>query len=535
MVSILILALPADSGWISLGLPTQALIVGLALHVAQDLLQKANFVLTSLVAFVWKRKHRTYPLLNILIVAGSVILFPLLAGIMLVSSVLSAPLLSLFTLPIFSVSFPRTRHFWPGFVDYSSVYLKSTDETVYYQQSEVEVVKAVHRSLSCGAIPAQPGTHVLVRFENRLSLVSILEVGRGFCTVSTRGLELQETSCHSEEATQIDDIFETQQNPKSCGQSWFNTNLLNTLLPLDSMVIKTYSDAHNVLTGIIDQPSALQRFSCNFMKALVWVFNQRMKSMATFTERHSNQDADHSGEEEQEDLGESIEPSQASPGVTRFSMVGWKQDRSKSLFTTFLGDDSPRSSLSSVVDFPVSRHPITPTESWFNSTHGGPGLIPQDIPLETLEKALETTILPKLPKAGKFQLTGSSKVSPAYSEGTFMWQPPPLTHLQIFRVMQHFPHDWHSFLNNKMVMDSEKFELLSRTVVGCFSLFDVPAQSTLSQNAAALTYPLDIYRRFCGNVPHSPHLKWMTEQPEVWKLALQSYRCVRGMKLTSLR
>lgn len=539
VVSVLVLALPADNSWISLGLPTQALIVGVVLDTLTDLLDKTTFVLTTLIVFAWKRKHRTHLVLNILILASSIFLSPLLAGIILVSSVLSAPLLSLFTLPVFSVSFPRTRHFWPGLVDCGSVYLKSTEETVYYQQAEVELAKAIHGGLSCGAIPAQPGTHVLARFDNRLAFVSIQEVGRGFCTVSTRGLELQETSCHSEEATQIDDMYDMQHSPKTWTQSWFNTNLLSTLQPLDSVVIKTYSDAHNVLTGIIDQPIALQKFPSNLMKCLVWVFNKHMQSTATFSKEVSKQrgstrdlqipDDATTPVDVEEDI---IEPSPASfQKGHRFSMVAWKENRSKSLFTTYLGEDALSwSSLSSMVDLPVGpKLNTTPASSWRDAN--SPGLIPHDVPLEGLESALPAlelnqmeTILPPLSRGDKFQLNNSSsfhKVSPNCSSEAFsqnIWQHPPLSHIQIFRLMQHYPHDWNSHLNNKMAVDSEKFELLSRTVVGCFNLLDMPTPTP--------NHPLDVYRRFCDNIPHSPHLKWMTEQPLIHKLALKSYRCV---------
>lgn len=549
VVSILVFALPADSDWVSLGVPTQALIVGVALDVLKDLFEKTTFVLTSLIAFMWKRKHRTYLVLNILIIAGNVILSPILAGIILISSALSAPLLPLFTLPMFAVSFPRTRHFWPALVDYGSTYLKSTEETVYYQQAEAEMAKAVHSSLSCGAIPAQAGTHVLSRFDNRLAVVSILEVGRGFCTVSIRGLELQETSCHSEEATQIDDMHDMQHSPKSWKQSWFNTNLLSTLMPLDSVVIKTYSDAHNILTGIIDQPSALQRFSGNLLKTLVWVFNKHVKSTAVFTvdqlnQKISSQDITHTAAESINPVrGEDdfTELSPSSQKMHRFSMVAYKEDRSKSLFTTYLGDDTLSwSSVSSAMDLPgtsaaAQKVNNTPADSWLASATP-PGLIPQDLPLDALENALPAlernqmeTILPPLPRVGKFRLTSGSmhKVSPKCSEETFSeqsWKHPPLSHVQIFRLMQQFPHDWFSYLNKTVAMDSDKFELLSRTVVGCYSLLDMPAQSTFAVSAPPPTYPVDIYRRFCDSVPHSPKLNWMTEQPLVQKLALKAYR-----------
>ena len=38
--------------------------------------------------------------------------------------------------------------------------------------------------------------------------LQVLEKGHGFLTFNIKGLELQETSCHSLEATRIDDIFD---------------------------------------------------------------------------------------------------------------------------------------------------------------------------------------------------------------------------------------------------------------------------------------------------------------------------------------
>lgn len=537
VASVLLLSLPEDSSWISLGFPTQAFIVGMALATLKDLLEKTSFVLTSLIVFISNRKHRTYLVLNIMIIVGSVFLSPLLAGMILISSVLSAPLLSLFTLPIFSVSFPRTRHFWPGLINFGSTFLKSTEETVYYQQAETEMAKAVHSSISCGAVSPQPGTNVLIRFDNRLVLVTILEVGHGFCTFSMRGLELQETSCHSEEATQIDSIYEAQHNPKSWQQSLFNTSLLSILQPLDTVRIRTYSDAHNVLTGIIDQPSALQRFSSNLIKSLVWVLNKHLKSTNGETDLVpvlSVQDASpHVSEEEEDPIREKDPIGEKSTT----SVIALKEDHPKSLL-----DGGSWSSLSLGVPpdvGTVQKLNAAPAESWYDSTSSG--LVPQDIPLDTREPVHVDTIL----LAGeKLQLSKriSNKVLPEYCSemdifSKSLWQPPPLSNIQMYRLMLNFPHDWLSHLNDKVPMDGVLFERLSRTVVGCFSLLDVPAQAKMMQQDAATplpqTYSLDVYRRFCNDIPYSFHLNWMTDQPILHKLALKSYRCVKGDHLLS--
>ena len=50
-----------------------------------------------------------------------------------------------------------------------------------------------------------------------------------------------------------------------------HTMSCNVLRPCASLILNTYSDAKNVLTGVIDQPENLRRNSENFFKTLVWV------------------------------------------------------------------------------------------------------------------------------------------------------------------------------------------------------------------------------------------------------------------------
>lgn len=101
----------------------------------------------------------------------------------------------------------------------------------------------------------------------------VLERGNGYCTVSIKGLELQETSCHTAEAARIDDIFEVafegEENRNCLGG--LNKYPLHTLMPLDAAEVMAYSDARNVLTGIIDNPDAKQVVRNSFIKSLVWV------------------------------------------------------------------------------------------------------------------------------------------------------------------------------------------------------------------------------------------------------------------------
>jgi len=82
-----------------------------------------------------------------------------------------------------------------------------------------------------------------------------------------KGLELQETSFHTMEATRADDAF---QDVFVHEGKWplvsLNQHAANVLRPYDSLILSTYSDAKNVLTGVIDQPQNLRRNSENFSR-----------------------------------------------------------------------------------------------------------------------------------------------------------------------------------------------------------------------------------------------------------------------------
>ncbi len=105
-----------------------------------------------------------------------------------------------------------------------------------------------------------------------MAWIMILERGYGYCTASIKGLELQETSCHTIEAARIEDTFEaTFEKENGVPFCSFHPHPLDTLKPCDAANIQTYSDAKNVLTGVIDSPDALQKVADGFAKCLVWV------------------------------------------------------------------------------------------------------------------------------------------------------------------------------------------------------------------------------------------------------------------------
>ena len=250
---------------------TQLLIIGFLVSTLESCISKMEFLAIQFYGFV-KNRDQVNTCCYLLTIVSFVVFSPLSLGAVVLSSLLSAPLLSLFTLPIPLVSYPRPRSFWPGL--WRRPASSKPQDGIYYQQALPEMARAVSSSVSSGAARVSSGSQLLLRFQDRLALATVLEVGHGFHSLDIRGLELQETSCHTTEANRVDDIFDSAYShggKKPCPQFWFNGHLFNTLQPVDSDVICVYSDARSQLTGIIDQPANLKQFSSNLLRVLAWV------------------------------------------------------------------------------------------------------------------------------------------------------------------------------------------------------------------------------------------------------------------------
>lgn len=244
------------------------MLVGACRDRLQQLLNKITFMLTLTVTS-WKlpkQRHKS----TVPILVSSAILLPVVLAILATSTVLAAPLLPLFCLPLFLIGFPRPLRSWPTA---ASTAAATCADSVFYKQLTPQVVSTLSVTMAMGTLGnLAPGDHYLVRFQDRLIWVHVLESGYKYCTMVLKGLELQETSCHTVEATRVDDIFEDIFVHEG---KWplvsLNQHAANVLRPCDSLILNTYSDAKNVLTGIIDQPENLRKNSENFLKTLVWV------------------------------------------------------------------------------------------------------------------------------------------------------------------------------------------------------------------------------------------------------------------------
>lgn len=213
------------------------------------------------------------------------VIFPYTFFVILISSLISSFLLPIFTLPLLIFpSFPRTRKCW---ITLPSPTVNDTVDKLIYKSMLKNISKLLNESMETGKLGlCNSGSIFLLRNQDRILWVSIEEEGYSYKSILIKGLELQETSCHTIEAAFLDDNFE----------SFFkNFSIKNYLLPSKSVFkivhkgkIEAYSDSKNRLTGVIDSPDYLDIYKANLPKIFLWIITRRFRNSDDLTKNLSN-------------------------------------------------------------------------------------------------------------------------------------------------------------------------------------------------------------------------------------------------------
>lgn len=119
--------------------------VSLVVNRVSQFVCKLSFALTVLITSWTESKQRRQSAGTLL--ALNAALFPVLLGVVALSALLSAPLLPLFTLPVFLVGFPRPLRSWPG----SPGTACPCPDSVYYQQLCKRLASAIRPAFANGA------------------------------------------------------------------------------------------------------------------------------------------------------------------------------------------------------------------------------------------------------------------------------------------------------------------------------------------------------------------------------------------------
>ena len=137
----------SDTTWVAFGTGLQLLLIGLCRNRTFELLNKL-YTYWVIYATSWsdkkQRRQSTIP-----IMVTSIFLYPLILAVTIIAAALSAPLLPLFTLPVFFIGFPRPLRSWPGVVGASA---SVCPDTIFYRHMAPELAKALRTSFGNGGL-----------------------------------------------------------------------------------------------------------------------------------------------------------------------------------------------------------------------------------------------------------------------------------------------------------------------------------------------------------------------------------------------
>ncbi|XP_077765621.1 pecanex-like protein 4 isoform X4 [Canis aureus] len=528
IVSVVHLLISSTDVWWNRSLDTgiRLLLVGIMRDRLIQFISKLQFAVTVLLAS-WTEKKRRKSTTSLCIL--NIVFFPFVLVFIVFSTLLSSPLLPLFTLPLFLVGFPRPIQIWPGAVGTTACVCA---DTVYYYQMVPSLTTALQSAMAAGSLGLLlPGSHYLGRFQDRLIWIMILECGYTYCCINIKGLELQETSCHTAEAQRVDEVFQSAFEQESSRICSINEHFGNVLTPCTVLPVKLYSDARNVLSGIIDSHDNLKEFNGDLIKVLVWILVQ-------YCSRRPNvQEVVH----EMENKGKAspiilpaltASPQTQSPedtdSLNSEILDDWSDDN---IFgdepTIKKGKEKDQLKVVPGINLPipgsleaqeVGDHFLgtVPESSLYKSVILGYPVVdkgkPKDmayIPL--LEFSCSHSHLLSLPEEWTSNCLPNSKMREMSSLFPEEWYQFVLRQLECFHSEENASNVLEEIAKDKVLKD-----FYVHAVMTCyFSFFGVDNM---------VPSPGHLLRVYSGVLPWSLALDWLTEKPELFQLALKAFR-----------
>ncbi|XP_024587226.1 pecanex-like protein 4 isoform X2 [Neophocaena asiaeorientalis asiaeorientalis] len=499
------------------------LLVGIMRDRLIQFISKLQFAVTVLLAS-WTEKKRRKSTTTLCVL--NIVFSPFVLVFIVFSALLSSPLLPLFTLPLFLVGFPRPIQSWPGVVGTTACVCA---DTVYYYQMVPSLNTALQSAMAAGSLGLLlPGSHYLGRFQDRLIWIMILECGYTYCCINIKGLELQETSCHTAEARRVDEVFEgafeQEEYARVCS---INEHFGNVLTPCTVLPVKLYSDARNVLSGIIDSHDNLKEFKGDLVKVLVWILLQ-------YCSRRSNmQENVHKTENKGKASLIILPPLNTSPqtespedtdSLNSENLDDWSDDVFGEEATIKKGkEEKVLSGINlpipgSVESQRVGKHStgtVTGNSLYqavalgYPATDKGKQEAVAYIPL--MEFSCSHSHLLSLPEEWISNCLPNSKVKEMSSLFPEDWYHFVLRQLECFHSEENASNVVEEIAKDRVLKD-----FYVQAVMTCyFSLFGVDNM---------IPSPGHILRVYSGVFPWSLALDWLTEKPELFQLALKAFR-----------
>uniref|UniRef100_A0A8C3H1F8 Pecanex-like protein n=1 Tax=Corvus moneduloides TaxID=1196302 RepID=A0A8C3H1F8_CORMO len=511
----------------SLDTGIKLLLVGLLRDRLFQFISKLHFAIAILLTSWTEKKQRRKS--SATLIALNVAFFPVLLGLVAVSALLSSPLLPLFTLPVFLVGFPRPLRSWPGPVGSTACVCS---DTVYYRQLVPSLAGALQSALAAGGLGLSlPGSHYLCRFQDRLMWILVLEKGFTYCGVNIKGLELQETSCHAAEAHRVDEIFEMafehQEHTRILSP---NPHFGHILTPCTVVPVRLYSDARNVLSGIIDSHENLKHLKDDFVKVLVWMLVQYCYKKSKTWESPGSANKNKQGSFLEHHTG-AVKGSRALREEDSFSVdtvEDWTDDSDIFDFEpssrTRDRKEPGQLGLTSKVHLSIPGSVETQSQDFLQE------MSPED----KLNRAVVLG-LPAVDKGKQPEVLPHIEFSCSYSELLSIpeeWRTAPVPSSKVSEMRQRFPEEWYHFVLSQLdffhlkekpsslltdlMQDKALKDLYIHGVLSCcFGLFGLDN---------AVPAPSHVFRAYTGGIPWSAGLDWLTGKPELFQLALKAFR-----------
>ncbi|NXR46317.1 PCX4 protein, partial [Hippolais icterina] len=512
----------------SLDTGIKLLLVGLLRDRLLQFLSKLHFAIAILLTSWTEKKQRRRS--SAALIALNVAFFPVLLALVAVSALLSSPLLPLFTLPVFLVGFPRPLRSWPGPVGGSACVCS---DTVYYRQLVPSLAAALQSALAAGGLGLSlPGSHYLCRFQDRLMWILVLEKGFTYCGVNIKGLELQETSCHAAEAHRVDEIFEMafehQEHTRILSP---NPHFGHILTPCTVVPVRLYSDARNVLSGIIDSHENLKHLKDDFVKVLVWMLVQYCYKKSKTWESPGSANKSKQGSFPENQHSGAVKGSRALREEDSFSVdtvEDWTDDSDIFDFepSTRTRDRKELEQLGLTPKVHLSIPGSVETQSQ--------DFLQEMSPEDKLNRAVVLG-LPAVDKGKQPEVLPRVEFSCSYSELLSIpeeWRTAPVPSSKVSEMRQRFPEEWYHFVLSQLdffhlkekpsslltdlMKDKALKDLYIHGVLSCFfGLFGLDN---------AVPAPRHVFRAYTGGIPWSAGLDWLTGKPELFQLALKAFR-----------
>lgn len=147
VVHIILVTIPNNTTVISYGVPILSLLIGISRDRFFQFLNKLYFVIVLLITSLTDKKQRRRSTIPIFVL--SILFFPVILGVLGVATVMSAPLLTLFTLPLFFIGFPRPNKFWPEAVGASA---NSNADSMFYMQVAPKLSQTLRKAFADGSL-----------------------------------------------------------------------------------------------------------------------------------------------------------------------------------------------------------------------------------------------------------------------------------------------------------------------------------------------------------------------------------------------